>query len=86
MLTSFLFVINPSVQAPITPKTPKKDEGEGVIKKKNKKKKKRLPKNYNPNVDPDPERWLPRSLSYTNPSDKNDFFNHPFRRVYDCLG
>merc|ERR1711963_881995 len=24
------------------------------------KKKKRLPKNYNPNVDPDPERWLPR--------------------------
>jgi len=47
-------------KAPITPKTPKKDEGEGVVKKKNKKKKKRLPKNYNPNVDPDPERWLPR--------------------------
>ena len=25
-------------------------------------------------------------ISYTNPSDKNDFFNRPFRRVYDCLG
>ena len=25
-----------------------------------KKRKKRLPKNYNPNVDPDPERWLPK--------------------------
>jgi len=47
-------------RAPITPKTPKKDEGEGVVKKKNKKKKKRLPKNYNPNSEPDPERWLPR--------------------------
>merc|ERR1719436_136620 len=29
-------------------------------KKKKSKKKKRLPKNYNPNVDPDPERWLPK--------------------------
>lgn len=49
-------------RAPITPKTPKKDEGEGVVKKKNKKNKKRLPKNYNPNSNstPDPERWLPR--------------------------
>ncbi|XP_023323895.1 signal recognition particle subunit SRP72 isoform X1 [Eurytemora carolleeae] len=47
-------------RAPITPRTPKKDEGEGVVKKKNKKKKKRLPKNYNPNVTPDPERWIPR--------------------------
>jgi len=47
-------------KAPITPKTPKKDEGEGVVKKKNKKKKKRLPKNYDPNSTPDPERWLPR--------------------------
>lgn len=25
-----------------------------------KKRKKKLPKNYNPNVDPDPERWLPK--------------------------
>lgn len=32
-----------------------------IVKKKNKKKKKgKLPKNYDPNVDPDPERWLPR--------------------------
>lgn len=33
------------------------------LKKKTKKKKKRkirLPKNYNPDVTPDPERWLPR--------------------------
>ncbi len=35
---------------------------EEVVKKKKKKnrKKRHLPKNYNPNVDPDPERWLPR--------------------------
>ena len=25
-----------------------------------KKRKKKLPKNYNPNLDPDPERWLPK--------------------------
>ncbi|XP_064465558.1 signal recognition particle subunit SRP72-like isoform X2 [Ornithodoros turicata] len=31
-----------------------------VVKKKKKKKKGKLPKNYNPDVDPDPERWLPR--------------------------
>ena len=41
---------------------PSKQEGEpDLLKKKRKKKrKKRLPKNYNPDVDPDPERWLPR--------------------------
>jgi signal recognition particle subunit SRP72 len=33
-----------------------------AAKKKRKKRKKKLPKNYNPNVDPDPERWLPRLL------------------------
>jgi len=43
-----------------TPKTPKKEEGEGVVKKRTKKHKKRLPKNFNPNVDPDPERWIAR--------------------------
>lgn len=31
-----------------------------IVKKKKKKKKGKLPKNYDPNVDPDPERWLPR--------------------------
>jgi signal recognition particle subunit SRP72 len=31
-------------------------------KKRKKKRKKRLPKNYNPNVDPDPERWIPRYM------------------------
>lgn len=37
------------------------EEGKDILKKKSKKKKKkRMPKNYNPNVDPDPERWLPR--------------------------
>eukprot|EP00088_Acartia_fossae_P008823 TRINITY_DN1423_c0_g1_i10.p1 TRINITY_DN1423_c0_g1~~TRINITY_DN1423_c0_g1_i10.p1 ORF type:complete len:657 (-),score=254.81 TRINITY_DN1423_c0_g1_i10:205-2175(-) len=45
---------------PKTPKTPKKDEEGGVVKKKSKKRKKRLPKNYDPNATPDPERWLPR--------------------------
>ncbi|XP_065286069.1 signal recognition particle subunit SRP72 [Dermacentor albipictus] len=34
--------------------------GQDIIKKKKKKKKGKLPKNYDPNVDPDPERWLPR--------------------------
>merc|ERR1712142_839863 len=34
---------------------------EVIKKRKNRKKKKgKLPKNYNPEVDPDPERWLPR--------------------------
>jgi len=42
-----------------TPKTNEDNSG-AVVKKKRSKKKKRLPKNYNPNVDPDPERWLPR--------------------------
>jgi len=43
-------------------KTPKTgtDDTMLVNKKKKQKKKKRLPKNYNPNVDPDPERWLPK--------------------------
>ncbi|CAN7999503.1 unnamed protein product [Ixodes pacificus] len=31
-----------------------------IVKKKKKKKKGKLPKNFDPNVDPDPERWLPR--------------------------
>jgi len=43
-----------------TPKKTKDDEGLLVKKKTIKKRKKRLPKNYNPNVDPDPERWLPK--------------------------
>lgn len=38
-------------------------EGADLLEKKKKKKskkKKKLPKNYNPNVEPDPERWLPK--------------------------
>merc|ERR1712051_1016688 len=41
-------------------KKTKDDEGLLVKKKTIKKRKKKLPKNYNPNVDPDPERWLPK--------------------------
>jgi len=44
-------------------KTPKAgDTGDGLLvqKKRKSKKKKRLPKNYNPNAEPDPERWLPK--------------------------
>lgn len=39
----------------------KQDSGDDLIQKKKKKRKKgKLPKNYDPSVDPDPERWLPR--------------------------
>ncbi|XP_038615383.1 signal recognition particle subunit SRP72 [Tachyglossus aculeatus] len=44
---------------------PLKEQGQGDIKKKKKKKKGKLPKNYDPKVTPDPERWLPmRERSY----------------------
>merc|ERR1712212_639588 len=36
------------------------DAEEAIKKKKKRKHKKRLPKTYDPNVDPDPERWVPR--------------------------
>ncbi|XP_078392344.1 signal recognition particle subunit SRP72 [Cetorhinus maximus] len=42
-----------------------KERGQGDTKKKKKKKKGKLPKNYDPKVPPDPERWLPmRERSY----------------------
>uniref|UniRef100_A0A8D1DT21 Signal recognition particle subunit SRP72 n=1 Tax=Sus scrofa TaxID=9823 RepID=A0A8D1DT21_PIG len=42
-----------------------KEHGQGDLKKKKKKKKGKLPKNYDPKVTPDPERWLPmRERSY----------------------
>ncbi|NXU30886.1 SRP72 protein, partial [Thalassarche chlororhynchos] len=42
-----------------------KEQGQGDVKKKKKKKKGKLPKNYDPKVTPDPERWLPmRERSY----------------------
>ncbi|XP_059673778.1 signal recognition particle subunit SRP72 [Gavia stellata] len=42
-----------------------KEQGTGDVKKKKKKKKGKLPKNYDPKVTPDPERWLPmRERSY----------------------
>ncbi|XP_010226465.1 PREDICTED: signal recognition particle subunit SRP72 [Tinamus guttatus] len=42
-----------------------KEQGQGDVKKKKKKKKGTLPKNYDPKVTPDPERWLPmRERSY----------------------
>ena len=46
-----------------TKKNPKKasdNPDEEAIKKKKRKRKRILPKNYDPTVDPDPERWLPR--------------------------
>merc|ERR1712223_2227073 len=44
------------------PQTPEQPKEAALLKvKKKKKRKKKLPKNFNPNVDPDPERWLPRS-------------------------
>lgn len=46
-------------------------KGEGKTKKK-RKRKIRLPKNYNPNVKPDPERWLPRWQRSTYRKKKND--------------
>ncbi|XP_015908172.2 signal recognition particle subunit SRP72 [Parasteatoda tepidariorum] len=45
----------------VEPSSGKQDTGDGLIQKKKKKHKKgKLPKNYDPTVDPDPERWLPR--------------------------
>ncbi|NXR68355.1 SRP72 protein, partial [Rhadina sibilatrix] len=42
-----------------------KEQRQGEVKKKKKKKKGKLPKNYDPKVTPDPERWLPmRERSY----------------------
>ncbi|XP_075050646.1 signal recognition particle subunit SRP72-like [Mixophyes fleayi] len=42
-----------------------KEQGQVELKKKKKKKKGKLPKNYDPKVTPDPERWLPmRERSY----------------------
>ncbi|XP_068090365.1 signal recognition particle subunit SRP72 [Hyperolius riggenbachi] len=42
-----------------------KEQGQEELKKKKKKKKGKLPKNYDPKVTPDPERWLPmRERSY----------------------
>nr|XP_060618680.1 signal recognition particle subunit SRP72 isoform X1 [Anolis sagrei ordinatus] len=48
-----------------TPENQQKEQGQGDVKKKKKKKKGKLPKNYDPKVTPDPERWLPmRERSY----------------------
>merc|ERR1712137_387435 len=54
----------------------KEDESESQAldkkkKKKKRKKKKRLPKNYDPNTAPDPERWLPRNQRSTYKKRKN---------------
>ncbi|NWU76809.1 SRP72 protein, partial [Onychorhynchus coronatus] len=49
----------------LTGDNPQKEQGQGEVKKKKKKKKGKLPKNYDPKVTPDPERWLPmRERSY----------------------
>ncbi|NWS46064.1 SRP72 protein, partial [Probosciger aterrimus] len=49
----------------VTGDNQQKEQGQGDVKKKKKKKKGKLPKNYDPKVTPDPERWLPmRERSY----------------------
>ncbi|KFQ19790.1 Signal recognition particle subunit SRP72, partial [Merops nubicus] len=49
----------------VTGDSQQKEQGQGDVKKKKKKKKGKLPKNYDPKVTPDPERWLPmRERSY----------------------
>ncbi|KAM6402236.1 signal recognition particle subunit SRP72 [Pluvialis apricaria] len=49
----------------LTGENQQKEQGQGDVKKKKKKKKGKLPKNYDPKVTPDPERWLPmRERSY----------------------
>eukprot|EP01102_Stenamoeba_stenopodia_P000056 TRINITY_DN1002_c0_g1_i1.p1 TRINITY_DN1002_c0_g1~~TRINITY_DN1002_c0_g1_i1.p1 ORF type:complete len:688 (+),score=239.82 TRINITY_DN1002_c0_g1_i1:42-2066(+) len=54
----------PAAATPQTAEQKTTPTGPAVVKKnkdkKKKKKKKKLPKNYDPNVKPDPERWLPR--------------------------
>ncbi|NXX66043.1 SRP72 protein, partial [Spizella passerina] len=45
--------------AKLTGDNQQKEQGQGEVKKKKKKKKGKLPKNYDPKVTPDPERWLP---------------------------
>ncbi|NXU42654.1 SRP72 protein, partial [Drymodes brunneopygia] len=51
--------------AKLTGENQQKEQGQGEVKKKKKKKKGKLPKNYDPKVTPDPERWLPmRERSY----------------------
>ncbi|XP_019868366.1 signal recognition particle subunit SRP72 [Aethina tumida] len=48
---------SPGVRQDSNPSTPKTDDS---VKRKKKHKKGKLPKNYDPNVAPDPERWLPK--------------------------
>ncbi|NXT29657.1 SRP72 protein, partial [Syrrhaptes paradoxus] len=49
----------------LTGENQQKEQGQVDVKKKKKKKKGKLPKNYDPKVTPDPERWLPmRERSY----------------------
>uniref|UniRef100_A0A8C4Y6S1 Signal recognition particle subunit SRP72 n=1 Tax=Gopherus evgoodei TaxID=1825980 RepID=A0A8C4Y6S1_9SAUR len=49
----------------LTGENQQKEQGQGDVKKKKRKKKGKLPKNYDPKVNPDPERWLPmRERSY----------------------
>nr|XP_048702823.1 signal recognition particle subunit SRP72 isoform X2 [Caretta caretta] len=49
----------------LTGENQQKEQGQGDVKKKKRKKKGKLPKNYDPKVTPDPERWLPmRERSY----------------------
>ena len=56
--------------------------GDALIQKQNKKRKKKkpkLPKNYNPKVKPDPERWLPRRERSTYKQKKRRRGNEPMK-------
>ncbi|KAL1493170.1 hypothetical protein ABEB36_011279 [Hypothenemus hampei] len=51
---------SPGVKTESLPSTPKTDMDSQKRKRKHKKRKGKLPKNYNPAVPPNPERWLPK--------------------------
>ncbi|XP_044271947.1 signal recognition particle subunit SRP72 [Tribolium madens] len=57
--SSFNLKKSPASKQDSQPGTPK-SEGGVEKKKKHRKRKGKLPKNYNPNIPPDPERWLPK--------------------------
>ncbi|XP_018328625.1 signal recognition particle subunit SRP72 [Agrilus planipennis] len=55
--SSWLTIKKVSTKIEMSPNTPK---GDATQKKKTKKRKGKLPKYYDPNIPPDPERWLPK--------------------------
>jgi len=58
----------------VTHQLTRNDEAKTAAKQQRKKKKIRLPKNYDPNVKPDPERWLPKNERTANKKKVNKKF------------